>query len=43
MRDGDIGRAFYQPKMQPVDTCLAIIKRLATAIDDLDSFAALGI
>ena len=38
-----IGRAFYQPKMQPVDTCLAIIKRLATAIDDLDSFAALGI
>jgi hypothetical protein len=38
-----IGRAFYQPKMQPVDVCLAIIKRLATAIDDLDSFEALGI
>jgi len=38
-----IGRAFYQPKMQPVDTCLAIIRRLATAIDDLDCFEALGI
>jgi phosphotransferase family enzyme len=38
-----IGRAFYQPKMQPVDVCLVIIKRLATAIDDLDSFGALGI
>jgi hypothetical protein len=38
-----IGRAFYQPKMQPVDVCLAIVKRLATAIDDLDSFEALGI
>lgn len=38
-----IGRAFYQPKMQPEDVCLAIIKRLATAIDDLDSFESLGI
>lgn len=38
-----IGRAFYQPRMQPVDTCLVIIKRLATAIDDLDSFAALDL
>ncbi len=38
-----IGRAFYQPKMQPVDICLSIIKRLATAIDDLDSFDALDI
>lgn len=38
-----IGRAFYQPKMQPQDVCLAIIKRLATAIDDLNSFEALGI
>jgi Phosphotransferase enzyme family len=37
-----IGRAFYQPKMQPEDICLAIIRRLATAIDDLDSFDALG-
>jgi hypothetical protein len=38
-----IGRAFYQPKMQPADVCLTIIERLATAIDDLDSFEALGI
>ncbi|MFZ0713017.1 phosphotransferase [Mycobacterium sp.] len=38
-----IGRAFYQPKMQPVDTCLAIIKRLSTAIDDHDSFDAIGV
>lgn len=38
-----IGRAFYQPRMQPEDICLAIIHRLATAIDDLDSFGALGI
>lgn len=38
-----IGRAFYQPKMQPEDVCLAIIKRLATAIDDLNSFEAVGI
>ncbi|MFE3001619.1 phosphotransferase [Nocardia sp. NPDC059246] len=38
-----IGRAFYQPKMQPEDICLSIIGRLATAIDDLDSFGALGI
>lgn len=36
-----IGRAAYQPKMQPVDTCLAVIRRTATAIDDLDAFKAL--
>jgi Phosphotransferase enzyme family len=38
-----IGRAFYQPKMQDVDICLAIIKRLSAAIDELDSCEALGI
>jgi len=38
-----IGRAFYQPKMQPDEISLAIIKRLATAIDDLDCFEAVGI
>lgn len=38
-----IGRASYQPKMQPEDTCRAIIKRLATAIDDLDSLGAIGV
>jgi hypothetical protein len=35
-----IGRAVYQPKMQPVETCLAIVRRTATAIDDLDAFSA---
>jgi hypothetical protein len=38
-----IGRAWYQPEMQPVDRCLAIIRRTAAAIDDLDAFGALGI
>lgn len=38
-----IGRAFYQPKMQPDEVSLKIVHRLATAIDDLDSFGAIGI
>ncbi len=38
-----IGRAWYQPKMQPDEISLAIIERLATAIDDLDCFDAVGI
>ena len=38
-----IGRAFYQPRMQPVPTCLAIVRRAATAIADLDAFAAVGL
>lgn len=38
-----IGRAWYQPKMQPDEISLAIIERIATAIDDLDCFDALGI
>ncbi len=38
-----LGRAWYHPKMQSVPTCRAIIERLATAIDDLDSFDALGL
>lgn len=38
-----IGRAWYQPHMQPDEISLAIIHRLSTAIDDLDSFGALGI
>ena len=38
-----IGRAWYQPKMQPDEYSLAIIHRLSNAINDLDSFAALGI
>ena len=38
-----IGRAAYQPKMHPPTTCLALIRRLSTAVDDLDSLGALGI
>jgi hypothetical protein len=38
-----IGRAFYQPRMQPDEISLAIIERLATAIDDLDCFEAVGV
>ncbi len=35
-----IGRAAHHPKMQPVEFCLAIVRRTAAAIDDLDSFKA---
>jgi aminoglycoside phosphotransferase (APT) family kinase protein len=38
-----IGRAMYQPKMQPIPTCRAIVRRTAAAIDDLDAFAAVGV
>lgn len=38
-----IGRAWYQPRMQPDEISLAIIHRLSTAIDDLKSFEALNI
>ncbi len=38
-----IGRAFYQPKMQPVATSLAMVRRTATAIDELDAFGAVGV
>jgi aminoglycoside phosphotransferase (APT) family kinase protein len=38
-----IGRASYQPEMQPVHTCLTIVRRTAAAIDDLESFAAVGV
>ncbi|WP_280243398.1 aminoglycoside phosphotransferase family protein [Nocardia abscessus] len=38
-----IGRAAYQPKMQPVETCLTLLKRITTAIDDHDSLDALGV
>jgi hypothetical protein len=37
------GRAFYQPEMQADDACRTVIKRLATAADDLDTFGALGV
>jgi hypothetical protein len=38
-----IGRAVYQPKMQSVETCLTLLKRITTALDDNDSLGALGI
>jgi hypothetical protein len=38
-----IGRAFYQPKMQPDEVSLKIVHRLSTAIDDHNSFDAIGI
>jgi hypothetical protein len=38
-----IGRAAYQPKMQPDHRSLAILKRLSAAIDENKSFDALGI
>lgn len=38
-----IGRAFYQPKMQPDERSLAILKRLSAAIDDHSSFDAVGL
>ncbi|MEV6426495.1 aminoglycoside phosphotransferase family protein [Nocardia sp. NPDC051463] len=38
-----IGRAAYQPKMQTDETCLTLLKRITTALDDHDSLGALGI
>ncbi|MFL6062493.1 MAG: phosphotransferase [Marmoricola sp.] len=38
-----IGRAFYQPKMQPDEISLACIHRVAAAIEDLDSLGAVGL
>jgi hypothetical protein len=35
-----IGRAFYHPKWQPDEYCLAILERASNAIVDLDSFSA---
>jgi hypothetical protein len=38
-----IGRAAYQPKMQPDEYSLAILKRMSAAIADNDAFAAIGL
>ncbi|WP_069166095.1 aminoglycoside phosphotransferase family protein [Nocardia altamirensis] len=38
-----IGRAAYQPEMQPVETCLTLMRRITTALEDLDSLGALGV
>jgi aminoglycoside phosphotransferase (APT) family kinase protein len=34
------GRSFYQPEMQPEDACRIVIRRTATAVDDLDTLNA---
>lgn len=38
-----IGRAAYQPKMQTEETCLTLLERITTAIDDHDSLTALEV
>ncbi|KQY58209.1 hypothetical protein ASD11_00625 [Aeromicrobium sp. Root495] len=38
-----IGRAWYQPQMQTVPVCRAILHRMSHAIHENDSFEALGI
>jgi Ecdysteroid kinase-like family len=38
-----IGRARIQPRFQPERVSLAMIERIATAIDDLDSLSAVGL
>ncbi|MFB8281128.1 aminoglycoside phosphotransferase family protein [Nocardia colli] len=38
-----IGRAVYQPKMQSVETCRTLMRRITTALDDLESLDALGV
>ncbi len=38
-----LGRSRLQPNFQPAETGLALVRRLAAAIDDLASFAAIGV
>jgi hypothetical protein len=38
-----IGRAAYQPVMQPDEYSLAILKRMTAAIDDNDALKAIGL
>ncbi|WP_280395871.1 phosphotransferase, partial [Nocardia brasiliensis] len=38
-----IGRAVYQPQMQSPETCLTLMRRVTTALDDLESLDALGV
>ncbi|MGQ4599715.1 hypothetical protein [Nocardia sp. R6R-6] len=37
------GGAAYQPKMQSVETCLTLLRRITTAVDAPDSLGALGV
>lgn len=38
-----LGRARLQPAFQPREVCVAMLKRIGAAIEDLSSFAALGL
>jgi hypothetical protein len=38
-----IGRSRLQPSFQPDEICLAMIERIAAAVDDLDSLGAVGL
>jgi aminoglycoside phosphotransferase (APT) family kinase protein len=38
-----IGRSRLQPRFQPDEVSLTMIRRIATAIDDLDSLGAVGL
>jgi len=38
-----LGRSRFQPSFQPQDVSLAMVQRIATAIGDLDSLAAVGL
>jgi hypothetical protein len=38
-----LGRSRLQPRFQPEEVSLMLIERIAAAIDDLHSFAAVGL
>jgi|SRR5947209_9638305 len=38
-----LGRSRLQPRFQPEEVSLTLIERIAAAIDDLDSFGAIGL
>ncbi|GAA0615605.1 phosphotransferase [Sporichthya brevicatena] len=38
-----IGRAAYQPRMQPESYCLAVLRRVSAAIEDNDAFRTVGL
>lgn len=38
-----VGRSRLQPEFQPAEVSLTMIRRIAAAIDDLDSVGAVGL